>query len=93
MFSVGHQSGPVDDAGRLASVLEFLIKELVDIPANVVVDYKSDGGRTVSLNVSADKTDLGKIIGKHGRIIKALRQIMSAIAAKSKQRVSITVLD
>lgn len=73
-------------------LIEYLAKQLVDEPdeveAKVVVGEKST---ILELKVSQD--DIGKIIGKRGRIAHALRTILSAAAMKSGKRVILEIID
>lgn len=51
------------------------------------------GDRTIVLSITVDKTDVGKIIGKQGKIISSIRNICENIAAKNNQRINIHVID
>ncbi len=74
----------------LASPLQALLLEivqcLVDVPGQVRVSA-TEGDRTIILNVTAAPLDVGKVIGKHGRIADALRIILNAAAGKHGKRV------
>ena len=65
--------------------VEYIVKKLVDRPDQVKVS-QIDSERTVILELSVDPADLGKVIGKNGRTAKALRTIITAVAAKQGQK-------
>jgi len=60
--------------------LEQVIRSLVEFPEDLVVVQEEQGGKAV-LSVSVKKSDVGRIIGKNGQVIKALRAVL--FAAKS----------
>ena len=68
--------------------LELIITSLVSEPSEVNISEK-DGEREITFEVKVKETDMGKVIGKEGRIAKAIRTIMKSIAAKEGKRVSI----
>jgi predicted RNA-binding protein YlqC (UPF0109 family) len=74
--------------GRAKAVVEHVAKHLVDDPEGVFVDA-DDRGDTVTLMIHASPGDMGRIIGKRGRVIQALRQ--AGRAAGSTEGVRITV--
>lgn len=63
-------------------LVEYIAKALVDNPDKVVVDEVKDE-RGAILNLSVDKSDLGKVIGKNGKTAKAIRAILSVASTKS----------
>ena len=72
-------------------VLE-IIKCLVDDLDNIEIK-EEHGDRTIVLSINVSKSDVGKIIGKKGKIISAIRAICENIAAKNDQRINIHVID
>ena len=72
--------------------LELIITSLVSEPSEVTMSEK-DGERDVTFEVKVKETDMGKVIGKEGRIAKAIRTIMKSIAAKEGKRVNIEFID
>lgn len=73
-------------------LVEYIAKSLVDDPSGVVVNMiESDKSTILELKVA--EPDIGKVIGKHGRIAKAVRTILSATATKSGKRVVLEILD
>ncbi|MCA1755632.1 MAG: KH domain-containing protein [Spirochaeta sp.] len=75
-------------------------KELVDYVARALVDDPEDvevnlieGEKSTILELRVSQNDIGKVIGKHGRIAKAMRTILSAAATKTGKRVVLEILD
>jgi predicted RNA-binding protein YlqC (UPF0109 family) len=76
----------------LKDLLEYLAKSLVDNPAEVRV-LVTETDTTVLLELSVDKDDVGKVIGKQGRIARALRTIIKASAVRDGKRVVVEIVD
>jgi predicted RNA-binding protein YlqC (UPF0109 family) len=75
----------------LKETVEYIVRELVDIPDEVnVTEIPGDEAITYEVRVAAD--DLGKVIGKQGRIANALRTIVKAVAMKNKQKVYVEIV-
>ena len=73
-------------------LVEYIAKSLVDDPSQVIVNViEGEKSTILELRVSAD--DIGKVIGKHGRIAKAVRTILSAAATKTGKRIVLEILD
>jgi uncharacterized protein len=73
-------------------LIEYIAKSLVDDPAAVqVAVVEQDKSTVLELRVAAD--DIGKVIGKHGRIAKAMRTILSASSGAADKRVVLEILD
>ena len=73
-------------------LVEYIAKSLVDDPAGVEVNM-IEGEKSTILELKVAEGDVGKVIGKHGRIAKAVRTILSAAATKSGKRVVLEILD
>lgn len=65
----------------MKDTLVYLLKNIVDHPDDIVVDEETNDERTI-LTIHANTEDMGKIIGKSGRIIKSLRDLIKLMAAK-----------
>lgn len=73
-------------------LVTYVARALVDDPDQVDVNMiEGEKSTILELRVSAD--DIGKVIGKHGRIAKAIRTILSAAATKTGKRVVLEILD
>ena len=71
-------------------LVEYLIKSLVDNTEAVVITEADIDGRTV-ITVKVDSSDMGRVIGKDGRIIKSIREIVRAYSAKNHAKVSVDI--
>jgi hypothetical protein len=83
-------SDPVASARRASSVLEFVAKRLVTKPDDVAVDLFADEEGKPVIELIVDPEDLGKVIGRNGRVAQALRTIVRATA---EGRISVDILD
>ena len=68
----------------MKELVEVIAKALVDDPDSVAVSERQDG-RTTVIEVRVADSDMGKVIGKQGRIAKAIRSVVKAAAAKDKK--------
>lgn len=75
----------------MRELLEYLAKSLVDKPDDVEVS-QVEGERSVILELRVSPDDMGKVIGKQGRIAQALRTIVKAAAIKDGKRVMIEII-
>ena len=73
-------------------LVEYIAKSLVDDPSGVVVNMV-EGEKSTILELKVSEGDIGKVIGKHGRIAKAIRTILSASSMKSGKRAVLEILD
>lgn len=72
--------------------VEYLIKQVVSQPDRVVVrEFK--GEATTILEVKVDRSDMGRIIGKGGRIIDAIRTLARAVYKKNHQQVQVELVE
>lgn len=75
----------------MKNLIEILVKALVDNPNAVTVD-ELDEGDSVTFTVTVDPNDLGKVIGKQGRVANALRTVAKAAAIKDRKNVFVKIL-
>ncbi|MFZ4616786.1 MAG: KH domain-containing protein [Rectinemataceae bacterium] len=73
-------------------LVEYIAKSLVDDPQAVTINVIEQERATI-LELRVAQEDVGKVIGKHGRIAKAIRTILSASSTASGKRVSLEILD
>lgn len=76
----------------MKELVEVIAKALVDDPDSVVVTEREEKKATV-LKVKVADSDMGKVIGKQGRIAKAIRSVVKAAAAKEDKKVIVDILD
>lgn len=74
-------------------LLKFLISQIVDQPDAVTVAEATDDTGTVILTATVAPTDMGKVIGKGGKIISAIRELVKVKAIKSNQRVRVVLAE
>jgi hypothetical protein len=80
----------MDHSKDIADAITTLVKLMVDHPAEVRVESVpiADG---ISLRISVDPADIGKVIGKQGRTARSLRILVTAMGMASKQRISLDI--
>ena len=76
----------------MKELVEVIAKALVDDPESVVVNEREEKKTTV-LEVRVAESDMGKVIGKQGRIAKAIRSVVKAAAAKEEKKVIVDIMD
>ncbi len=74
----------------MKELVEVVAKALVDNPDEVVVTEKADG-RNVIIELHVAPSDMGKVIGKQGRIAKAIRSVVKAASSKDNRRVDVEI--
>ena len=72
----------------MKDILETIILNLVDNKEDVEIK-ELDGEKSIVFEVKVAESDMGKIIGKQGRLAKSLRNVMKAVAGKEQKRVSV----
>ena len=77
---------------NLRSLLEYLSKSIVDNPNDVTVE-EFENGKSVHLNLHVNPEDIGRVIGKHGRVANSMRAILRVVAARSGKKVEMDVVD
>lgn len=77
---------------NLTSLLEYLAKSIVDNPDDVTVE-EFTSGKTVQLGLRVHPEDIGRVIGKQGRVANSMRMILRVAAAREGKKVEMDVLD
>ena len=75
----------------MKELVEVVAKALVDNPDEVVVTEKADG-RNIVIELHVAPSDMGKVIGKQGRIAKAIRAVVKAASSKENKRVDVEIM-
>ena len=75
----------------MKELLEFIVKSLVTCPDDVVIDEKKSGD-VITLEIRVNECDMGKVIGKQGKIAKAIRSVMKAAAARHDVKVNVDII-
>ncbi|MBP6882521.1 MAG: KH domain-containing protein [Candidatus Levybacteria bacterium] len=76
----------------MKETLHFIVSAIVDDPAAVEINEFEEEGVTV-LTISVAKDDMGKVIGKEGKVIRSIRNIMKVKAMKHDKRISVSIAD
>ena len=77
----------------MKAVLEAIAKSLVDYPEQVsVTEVESDDADTIALELRVAESDMGKVIGKQGRIAKAIRTVVKAAASKENKKAVVEIV-
>ena len=76
----------------MKEILEVVIKSLVDDIEKVSITEKNSA-KFISYEVKVAKDDMGKVIGKQGKMAKAIRTVMKSIATKENKKINIEFLD
>ena len=76
----------------MRELVETIAKALVEHPDEVVVTQKTSG-RSILIELQVAPSDMGKVIGKQGRIAKALRSVVKAAASRDDKKVIIDIVE
>lgn len=74
----------------MKQLIETIVKPLVDFPDDVVVDVIEEDQR-VTYKLSVNKTDMGKVIGKQGRVAKAIRTVVYAAGSTQQKKIYLEI--
>ena len=72
--------------------LEFVIRQLVEFPDEVMLS-EIPSGRTTLFRVQMRQTDVGRIIGRNGQTIQAIRALLASSAARHDQRATLEIIE
>ncbi len=75
----------------MGELVEFIAKALVDNPDQVHVN-EVEGSQSIIIELKVAEEDMGKVIGKQGRIAKAIRTVVKAAAIKDNKRVVVEII-
>lgn len=78
--------------GNIAELVKYISMNLVDKPDEVKVEEKVEENTTV-IELTVAPEDMGKVIGKQGRIAKAIRTVVKAASAQEDRRYSVNILE
>jgi predicted RNA-binding protein YlqC (UPF0109 family) len=73
-------------------LVEYIVKSLVDDPTAVELTV-IEGERSITLELKVAPNDIGKVIGRHGRIAKAIRTVLQAAGSRGRKRTVLEILD
>ena len=75
----------------MKELVEVIAKSLVDYPEEVVVT-ETENDKTIVVELHVASSDMGKVIGKQGRIAKAIRSVVKAAASKEDKKVIVEIV-
>ncbi|MBE6112708.1 MAG: KH domain-containing protein [Peptococcaceae bacterium] len=75
----------------MLALVEHLAKSLVDQPEAVKVT-QVENGKEITIHLTVAQEDMGKVIGKQGRIAKAIRTVVKAAAVKANKKVTVEIM-
>jgi predicted RNA-binding protein YlqC (UPF0109 family) len=78
--------------GMAAAVLEHLARSIVDDPDSVVIDV-SEGRNGIRISLHVAASDMGRVIGKRGRVAQAIRTLVRAAAAREGTEAAVDIVD
>lgn len=84
-----HKNGGI----TMKDVLELIITNLVDNKEEVSIEEISNNEKSVDFKVKVASTDMGKIIGKQGRVAKSIRTVMKSVAGKEGKKVNVEFVE
>ena len=77
----------------IAELVEYIAKNLVDDPSQVSVTAKALEDDSIMVELTVGKDDMGKVIGKQGRIAKSIRTVVRAASVKSDKKYSVEIVE
>lgn len=78
---------------NLAALVTEVVKFLVDSPDEVSVEEVKQGSHNVVLNLTVAQNDVGKVIGKQGRTVRSLRNLVDAAASRVNKRATLEIIE
>jgi len=74
----------------MKKILSLIIESIVEKPDKVKVDEQEQNG-IINFTIKVDKEDMGKVIGKNGKVIKSIRNVMKIPAIKNGKKIYVTL--
>ena len=90
--SCGCNCEGVDKVRELEHFVDYVVRALVDYPDEVSIET-TETSEGAAIKIRCRKEDIGKIVGKRGKIIMSIRSLVSGAAGRQHKRVSVDVLD
>ena len=76
----------------MKKALEYIIAQIVDDPEKVEINQQEDQGM-INFTITVAPSDMGKIIGKNGKVIRAVRNIVKISAIKQNKKINISLIE
>ncbi len=74
----------------MKKALEYIITQIVDEPKEIEIDEQEDNGM-INFTIKVASSDMGKIIGKNGKVIRAIRNVIKISAIKQNKKINIAL--
>ena len=85
---------PLDkEMGDVVAFVDYVVRALVDEPGLVKIEVEEDEKQVKVININCKKTDIGKIIGRNGKTIMAIRSLVTGAASRISHQVAVEVVD
>jgi uncharacterized protein len=72
--------------------LEFVIRQLIEFPDEMILS-ETPAGKTIVFRVALRQTDVGRVIGRNGQTIQAIRALLASSAARHGQRATLEIIE
>ena len=86
------RSGNTGSLGSVKQFLEFVIRQLVEFPDEMMLS-EIPSGKTTIFRVQLRQTDVGRVIGRNGQTIQAIRALLASSAARHGQRATLEIVE
>ena len=77
----------------MKALVEYIAQSLVDHPESVSVEQERSGGSKIRLELRVDRSDMGRVIGKGGRVANAMRVLLRVAAAREGKQANLSVVE
>ena len=77
----------------IAAFVDYVVRALVDEPESVNIEVKETEKYGKSININCKRNDIGKIIGKNGKTIMAIRSLVAGAASRLNQQIAVEVVE
>lgn len=77
----------------MKDLLDYFLRHIVDNPDKIAISETTDAPATSIYKLTVDQNDMGKVIGRGGRIIKAIRDLARILAVKQNSRINIVLTE
>lgn len=81
----------MDSNTAFKDLVEYVVTSLVDYPDQVTV-YEIDEGNSIVLELSVAESDIGRVIGRRGSVVNAMRMLLQVLAAKQGKRATLEIV-
>ena len=76
----------------MKELLEVIVRNLISSQSEITITQEEDEN-TITLKLKVDKEDIGKVIGKNGKVIRSIRTVVKAGAFNTKKRIAVEIVE